>query len=149
MSYEQSKSVKRVGKLLVVLVVLFFFSIPFHERVQKAYFDLVLSTCQQSSGLESVEWHKVPAFDADVSYFYGTTNSEISVTECVSNWAFFLVEDGIAQIDDYRPEAKTALVRVFSGDQFSPPEENYSFKFIKYYGAAARTLRTDNNAQKN
>ena len=138
MSYEQSKSVKRVGKLLVVLVVLFLFSIPFHERVQKAYFDLVLSTCQQSNGLESVEWQEVPAFDAQYFYFYGTNNSEISVTECVSNWAFFLVEDGIAQIDDYRPEAKTALVRVNSGDQFAPPEENHSFKFIKYYGAGSQ-----------
>jgi hypothetical protein len=30
------------------------------------------------------------------------------------------------------------LVRVISGDQFSPPDENYSFKFVRYYGAGSQ-----------
>jgi hypothetical protein len=136
--YEESKSIKRVGKLLVVSVLLLFFTMPFHERMQKAYFELVVSGCQKSNELENIVWHEVSAYDAEVRYFYGTNTAEISFTKCVSNWAFFLVEDGIAQIDDYRPEAKTALVRVISGDQFSPPDENYSFKFVRYYGAGSQ-----------
>ena len=133
MPYEESKTVKLVGKLFVVFVLLLFFTLPFHERMQKAYFDLVVSNYQKNNGMENIVWHEVSWFDAEVHYFYGTNATEIAFTKCVRNWAVFLVDEGIAQAEESRPDAKTALVRSISGQHFLPPEENFGFRFIKYY----------------
>lgn len=135
MPYEESKTVKLVGKFFVVFLLLLFFTMLFHERMQKAYFDLVVTGCQKINGLENVVWHEVSSFDAEVRYFYGTNNVEISFTKCVSFVAGFLVEDRIAQIDAYRPDAKTALSRSASGELYGQPNEIFGFAFIEYYGA--------------